>query len=271
VTIVNCIIWNGNNCLWNNDGSTITITYSDVQNGWTGAGNIDSDPCFVDPNKGNYHLLADSPCINAGDPNFVAEPNETDIDGELRVMLGRVDMGADEFNPFTATFEVVNKRRIDRTVFEYDCNVSLSNIWRFAVRTVQLEIVKASENMVVIEPNVTFGDGEIGPGESATSIDTCTFQVDRSQAIDPAKIIWWCKSEIADIGQSLQHTSSSVITLEPEGTTNNSKVDFEDLSKLAGQWLWVGEAGSIPEDITGDGIVNLRDLAELVEHRLKEN
>jgi hypothetical protein len=33
VTIVNCIVWNGNNCLWNNDGSTITITYSDVQNG----------------------------------------------------------------------------------------------------------------------------------------------------------------------------------------------------------------------------------------------
>jgi hypothetical protein len=44
-------------------------------------------------------LLADSPCIDAGDPNYVAEPNETDIDGQIRVFAGNVDMGADEFVP----------------------------------------------------------------------------------------------------------------------------------------------------------------------------
>jgi hypothetical protein len=44
------------------------------------------------------------------------------------------------------------------------------------------------------------------------------------------------------------------------------KIDFEDLAKLLGQWLWVGPAGSIPEDITGDGIVNLADLAEIAEN-----
>jgi hypothetical protein len=49
------------------------------------------------------------------------------------------------------------------------------------------------------------------------------------------------------------------------------QIGFADLAELAGRWLWVGPAGSIQEDITGDGIVNLRDLAELVEHRLEEN
>jgi hypothetical protein len=43
-------------------------------------------------------MTAGSPCIDAGDPNFVPDPNApTDIDGEDRVIGGRVDIGADEF------------------------------------------------------------------------------------------------------------------------------------------------------------------------------
>jgi hypothetical protein len=85
-----------------------------------GPGNIDADPCFIalgywadandpniivkpnDPNAawldGDYHLLSTSPCINTGDPNFIPEPNETDLDGLPRVIGGRIDMGAYEFN-----------------------------------------------------------------------------------------------------------------------------------------------------------------------------
>ncbi|MHC4501535.1 MAG: LamG-like jellyroll fold domain-containing protein [Planctomycetota bacterium] len=44
----------------------------------------------------DYHLLPDSPCIDAGDPDYVAEPNETDLDGNPRVIGGRIDMGAYE-------------------------------------------------------------------------------------------------------------------------------------------------------------------------------
>jgi len=116
-TLVNCIVWT-------DSGSEIfgpaVITYSNVQGGWQGQGNIDVDPCFVslgywadandpnitvdprDPNavwvNGDYHLLPHSPCINAGDPNYIAEPNETDLDGKPRVIAGRIDMGAYEFN-----------------------------------------------------------------------------------------------------------------------------------------------------------------------------
>ena len=34
--------------------------------------------------------------INAADPNTPAQPGRTDIDGDPRVLLGRLDMGADE-------------------------------------------------------------------------------------------------------------------------------------------------------------------------------
>jgi len=97
-TLVNCILWDVGNEIWDEHGSTI-ITYSDVQNGWPGEGNIDTDPLFVEPAAGNFHLSPDSPCIDVGDPNFVPYPGEIDIDidGEPRVMGGRVDMGADEF------------------------------------------------------------------------------------------------------------------------------------------------------------------------------
>ena len=223
VQIDHCILWDGGNEIWNNDGSTIMITYSDVWSGWPGTGNIEADPCFVAPGywvhpqlppfasepnpadgaigvsttadlswtaghdaishdvyfgtssvppftgnqtsitfdpgtmdysttyywridevndlgkttgdvwsfttimspplpppppppplltlatsytsdnqqytwiEGDYHLLAGSPCIDAGDPNYIAGPNETDLEGNPRVTSGRIDMGAYEF------------------------------------------------------------------------------------------------------------------------------------------------------------------------------
>ena len=65
-------------------------------------GNISTDPNFVNPDANNFHIDLNSPCKNAGDPNYVPGPNETDYDGEQRIFNLRVDMGADEVvtNPF---------------------------------------------------------------------------------------------------------------------------------------------------------------------------
>ena len=62
-------------------------------------GNISADPCLVAPDLNDYHLAYSSPCINAGDPNFVPVPNETDYDGDQRIINQFVDMGADEVRP----------------------------------------------------------------------------------------------------------------------------------------------------------------------------
>ncbi|MHC4864225.1 MAG: PKD domain-containing protein, partial [Planctomycetota bacterium] len=61
------------------------------------SGNISQNPLFVSLAGDDYHLQADSPCINAGDPDFVAGPAETDFDGEARIFAVRVDIGADEY------------------------------------------------------------------------------------------------------------------------------------------------------------------------------
>jgi len=101
----------------------LTIGYSDVQGGLMGvyqtsgtlhwdATNINADPMFVrDPNAGpdgnwgsedddfgDLHLLGDSPCIDAGDPSFIPDPDTCmDMDGQPRIVGCRVDIGADEF------------------------------------------------------------------------------------------------------------------------------------------------------------------------------
>ena len=84
-----------NTIIWNNTGSAIsgsaTVTYSDVQGGWPGVGNIDADPMFVEP-YGDYHLQVGSPCIDTGTP-LGAPPD--DIEGNPRDDFP--DMGAYEY------------------------------------------------------------------------------------------------------------------------------------------------------------------------------
>ena len=86
------IIFKYNN-VWNNAGGNY-VGLSDP----TGAnGNMSSDPVFVNSGAGNYHLQVSSPCVNAGDPDYAAFDGETDIDGDPRIVSGRVEIGADEY------------------------------------------------------------------------------------------------------------------------------------------------------------------------------
>ncbi len=81
-TITNCIIWDDSpDEIYVYDSNPV-VTYSDIQGGWEGEGNIDVVPLFVAPENGDYHLQAVSPCINAGTP-IGAPP--TDKDGNPRM------------------------------------------------------------------------------------------------------------------------------------------------------------------------------------------
>ncbi len=113
VTMSNCILW-GNvetssppiDEIGVISSSFLEVSYCDVAGGeadvyvedgsmlhW-GPGNLDIDPELT---RFGNHVLASSPCIDAGDPEFVPQPDEADIDGEDRIVNDRVDMGADEF------------------------------------------------------------------------------------------------------------------------------------------------------------------------------
>ena len=99
--LTNCILWG--NTPDQIAGASATVTYSDVQGGFAGAGNIDQDPLLAAPNRGDYHLRSGSACIDAGNNTAVPGWLALDFEGDDRIIDGDsvpgavVDMGADEY------------------------------------------------------------------------------------------------------------------------------------------------------------------------------
>ena len=71
------------------------MSYSDIEGGWTGTGNLDADPLFVDAANGDYRLGVGSPCIDKGTS---ASAPASDIEGTPRDRAP--DMGAYEWVGF---------------------------------------------------------------------------------------------------------------------------------------------------------------------------
>ena len=97
VVVTNSIVWgNFPDQILVDSGNDPIIVYSNVQGAWPGLGNIAADPLFVLPGfwlepdgiwvDGDYHLLPESPSIDAGDP---ASP----IGNEPQPNGGRINQG----------------------------------------------------------------------------------------------------------------------------------------------------------------------------------
>ncbi len=92
-----------NTIVWGNTGgsfsgktaNTSIVTYSNIEGGFPGIGNLNANPMFVDPASYDFHLDPASPVIDAGD--FHASLPPTDYDGNARIIGTAVDIGAYEF------------------------------------------------------------------------------------------------------------------------------------------------------------------------------
>ena len=122
LTIVNNIFWEN----ISQEGGVFLggpiVTYSDVEGGYAGIGNIDEDPLFVDPENYDFHLQENSPCINAGDPALPLDPDGTISDmgalyfqqgllanfeadvtsGEIPLVVQFTDLSIPNQNPITS-------------------------------------------------------------------------------------------------------------------------------------------------------------------------
>lgn len=99
--LINCVLWGNvpDEISLASDGSSIDISYSDIQGGYSGTGNINSDPLFVDVD--DFRLGSGSPCLNTG--TAVGAPSK-DIIGQTRPQGTGIDMGAYEAGPPVAAF-----------------------------------------------------------------------------------------------------------------------------------------------------------------------
>lgn len=93
-TLTNCIVWGDVPQATHVDSGIPVVTYSDIEGGWNGIGNIDANPLLVDPGNDDYHLGAGSPCIDTGTSEGAPE---TDFEGDPRPWGAGYDMGADEY------------------------------------------------------------------------------------------------------------------------------------------------------------------------------
>jgi hypothetical protein len=174
-TVTNCILWANTGGSFDGYGTPI-VTFSNVEGGYVGTGNINTDPLFVDPNgpdgiigteDDNLRLSPDSPCIDAGDNTAVqadsidldndgntVEPIPYDHNGRDRFVDGDcngvdiIDMGAYEF-----TYAYIGD-------FDGDCDVE------FIDYSILAGFWLTDEFLVDISPSPT-GDGIIDQNDLA--------------------------------------------------------------------------------------------------------
>ncbi|MCK4339139.1 MAG: T9SS type A sorting domain-containing protein [Candidatus Cloacimonetes bacterium] len=158
IASINSNIQIRNSILWGNlggfgmpdqiyfEGGQLLTEYNDIEFGeFSGIGNIDSHPLFVDPLNLDFHLLPSSPCIDAGDP----DPLYNDPDGT------RNDMGAYYYDqtggmPYTGPVWYVSTTGSDENDGSAD----------FPFATIQQGILYAAEgDTVLVKEGIYSGEG----------------------------------------------------------------------------------------------------------------
>jgi len=134
-TLTNCIVWN--NTTWDEETPeqiyNLTFTfnfktvasYCDIGGSTTypGTGNLRVDPKFVNAPGGDFRLMGDSPCIDAG-TNSVPDLPEKDYADKPRISDGNedglalADMGVFEAQGYTPTDHVFRGEILQGVVYE---------------------------------------------------------------------------------------------------------------------------------------------------------
>jgi len=239
----NCIFWGNGGYNGQQTYNAESVTYSNVQGGHSGEGNIDSDPLFTDLGNNDFTLLTGSPCIDSGDPDSSLDP-----DGTV------ADMGAYYFDQY-AIDESIND--IDILT---DSIVSLNNL----ITSLDQELYEALENqMQVISINLLEGWNIIGytlyePQDAVATLQEITdiIEIVKNNAAE----VYWPEYGFNGIGDLIPGQGYQIkVTEEYSGFTYlDTEGQRIELTPTVPQWAIDMEVEMHPNDIrTLVRVVNL--------------
>jgi len=253
----NCIIWGNKSDEGIPDISGLpAVSYSDVNGGFPGGGNINANPCFVDSGAGDYHLLVMSPCINAGDPQYDLDSRRVDIDGDNRIIFGRTDIGSDEFKMEGSYLFV----QASDFLFEADVGASNPEQQILGIRNTGSGILRWT-----ITEDCSWLDVQGGSGESQGQTDEVRLGVD-ILGLDPG--LYECEITISDPA-SLNGQEGIKIALHIEDGDNVRHVPTEyNRIQAAIDWARQGDIILVADGVySGEGNRDIDFLGKAITVR----
>lgn len=203
-----------NSVLWDNGGTNTFIRRGDglltVDNSiidpraisYSGTNNKTSNPLFVDPQAGDFHLQVCSPGVNTGNTALYAGGPSTDLDNNPRIRQDQVDIGAYERQEGNCRMQLAEP--------QYDCKTG-----EFYFRSLKGEDGPVYYSAI----GITGWSTSAGPYVVKPSCDAEPFRLQAYQAGKPDQVVtyFWnytatCPS-ICNPGEASSGTSTQPLTL----------------------------------------------------------
>jgi len=228
--------------------------YNVTSSNYYGANSINGSPCFVDPSNGDFHLLSNSPAIDAGSSDNAPL---VDFDGVSRPQGSAVDIGAFEFlsgydttPPQISGISIVTSNPLDTNVnFGWE-NFSCVVTDNVGVDIVLLQIIYPDEtttNFLMIK---------------ITGSNTYYSNLSLNQAGNYSYII-----QVTDTSNNVAISSSYIFLLSANWDINNDgRCSILDIILVSNQYNKIGSNGWIREDIDNNGVINLLDMSLVSNH-----
>ncbi len=292
-TVVNCILW-GNTApngpqIYNDEASSPAVTFSDVQDGWAGTGNINANPLFIDADgpdnipgteDDNLRLSPDSPCIDAGNNAAVPVGITTDLDGRNRFADGDgnttviVDMGAFEY-PSPLLY-----------VDSHATGANNGSSWTDAYNYLQDAMTVAESNNVIWVAQGTYKPDANNLYPSGTGDRTATFQLKNGVVIyggfhtgggsrDPDTYVTFLSGDL--VGDDAVLVDPCYLLTEPTRAENSYHVvtgSYTDATAiLDGFTITAGNANTVSVWPTsnGGGMLNVESSCKINNCTFVEN